>query len=82
MMVVYTDVRNKTHTLPVIGEEQLDPFVAVMAGMLKNLFKDVAGPLGENMHFFVLKNETMFTAKLLDPYKKGTLSRSAQNETW
>ena len=74
MIVVYTDVRNRTHPLPVIREEQLDPFVGAITGVLKDFFKDIAGPLGENMHFFVLKNEAMLNPKLVNAYKEGTLS--------
>ena len=69
MMVVYTDAGNRTHRLPILSEEQLDPFLGIMLGTLKTLFKDVAGPMGGNMHFFVLA----LNPKLVDPYKKGTL---------
>ena len=74
MRIVYTDARNRTHPLPILSEGQLDPFVGVMAGALKDLFRDIAGPLGENMHFFVLKNETTLNPKLVDAYEEGTLS--------
>lgn len=56
---------------PLYGDE-VDPNVENFMAMLKPIFSNMAGAMGENMNFFVFPAETDDGGKIADPGSEGT----------
>ena len=73
---------NVSRLIP-LNDADIPADLKMMLEMLKPMFTAAAGNMGQNMHFFVLKDYDSAGGRKLDPYRFGTLdfrlgSRSAK----
>lgn len=72
MLVTFSDASGKTQTLSPM--QTIDPGLEVVLGIFKPILGGAMGNLGNNMHFYVLKDKWESSPRLLDPYRKGQIN--------
>jgi hypothetical protein len=53
--------------------KEVDPDLEVLLGMFKPIFTAAAGNMGQNFHFFVLKDYDSSGMRIIDPYRFGAI---------
>jgi len=72
MTIFLSNAAGKRVKLSPLAETPSD--VEIMLGMLKPILKSAVGPMGENLHFYVLSDRSARGSRILDPYQERTLS--------
>lgn len=70
LRITYVDENNNSQQIGI--ERNVDPQLKLILGMFKPILAASMGNLGENMHFFVLKDKQNFE-RVLNPYKAGNI---------
>lgn len=71
MSLTYVDAEGKS--TPLVPMDKLDPNLEVVLGAFKPILGAAMGNMGQNMHFYVLKDQANDKSRLVDPYKKGRM---------
>ncbi len=53
--------------------KEIDPDIEVLIGMFKPILSAAAGNMGQNFHFFVLKDQDSPGERIIDPYRFGAI---------
>ena len=72
MLISFTDASGKKQRLSPMQTVNAD--LEVVLGMFKPILGAAMGNLGNNLHFYVLYDKSKATPRLLDPYRKGSIS--------
>jgi len=72
MLLSYTDADDKKHRLT--PTQTFNPDLEIVLGIFKPILSASMGNLGKNLHFYVLNDKQPSSARLLDPYLKGTIN--------
>tara|TARA_Y100000588_G_C14073406_1_gene846813 strand:+ start:380 stop:1087 length:708 start_codon:yes stop_codon:yes gene_type:complete len=72
MRIVFTDPSGAKRRFAPI--QTIDPELKVVLGIFKPILANAMGNMGQNMHFFVLNDRAGFSGRLMDPYRKGSIS--------
>jgi len=72
MLLSFTNAGGKRQRLSPM--QKIAPDLKVVLGVFKPILGAAMGNLGNNMHFYVLKDKSKSSPRLLDPYQKGLIS--------
>lgn len=72
MSLSFSDAAGKLQKLSPVREISSD--LEIVLSVFKPMLGAAMGNLGENMHFYVLSDKSMSSARLLDPYLEGQLN--------
>lgn len=72
MVITFTGKDGKSRRVPV--EKDINPDLKVLLGIIKPMLAQAIGNMGENLHFFVLKDKDEDGNRILDPYEGGVLN--------
>lgn len=72
IFVSYTDAAEKTQRVTVV--EDIGPDLQVILDAMKPVLAQALGNMGENFHFFVLKDSNPDGGRLVNPLKSGVLN--------
>jgi len=72
MLVSFTDASGKRQRLSLM--QTVSPDLEIVLGVFKPILGAAMGNLGNNMHFYVLNDKSKASPRLLDPYRKGSIS--------
>jgi hypothetical protein len=72
MTISYTNAGDEKLSLSPM--KNIKPDLEIVLGVFKPILGAAMGNLGNNMHFYVLNDETGTTKRLIDPYNKGLLN--------
>jgi hypothetical protein len=70
LRIVHVNEKNLSQQISI--EDNVEPELKMILGMFKPILAASMGNLGENMHFFVLKDKQNFE-RVLNPYKAGNI---------
>lgn len=76
IQVQYTDKDGKVSNIGIV--EDVNPDLEVILGAMKPILAQALGNMGENLHFFVLKDRDSQGNRLVDPYSFGVLDVKLQ----
>jgi len=79
--LVITLKRQDGKTYKLTPLKNINPDVAVMISSFKPILAAAMGNLGQNLHFFVLKDYDSSNARKIDPYRFGTLEFQLRKRT-
>lgn len=72
MTLSFTDADGKKHSLSPM--QTINPDLEVVLGVFKPILGAAMGRFGNNMHFYVLHDNSKTSSRLLDPYQKGQIN--------
>jgi hypothetical protein len=77
LQVTYTDEDGNSQKVELLTD--LNPDLKVLLGAMKPILAQALGNMGENLHFFVLKDSDADGQRLINPYKGGSLNVSFED---
>lgn len=76
LRISYTDGGGVKNTVELVSD--INPDLTVLLGAIKPILAQAMGNMGENLHFFVLKDMDSQGQRMINPYKPGSLRVSLE----
>ncbi len=75
--------KDRNHYMP-LAENKIDPDVINFMAMMKPVLKNMLGPMGENIHFFIFPGKTLLNEDIAQAKKEGffTVKHAGKEFKW